>query len=254
MAVASAAVALHRLQESDVFWHLSQGRAVLRHLSRSVPEPSAFAELATQVSVAAWLWDALAYASYSAAGFGGVGWLTAAFALAAALATLWMLRVMHPRAPDAALLLVAGIVLALITSRVRGRPEVAALFVLPAFLGSMRRFAASEGRRLPLPASRAADPPQCSGGEERGGPAGVSWSAPERAAGFNRTRHGLGPGMPRTPGVPCTVRSRVGCPRAVGRQHEAIDRHSHPPGAPRIAGGVLSIGRGPARSAHSFLQ
>ena len=50
-------VGLHRIAEWMVFWHLHQGRAVLRHMARVVPEPDGLSELARETKVAAWLWD-----------------------------------------------------------------------------------------------------------------------------------------------------------------------------------------------------
>jgi hypothetical protein len=137
----TAFVGLHRAAESDVFWHLMQGRAVLRHMSRVVPEPTAFPELARQTKVAAWLWDVLAYATQRAGGFPALAWLTAAFALCAGLALIWMLAAVRPVAPAFAHVLVAGLALASMTSRVRARPEVAALLMLPLLVGALYRFA-----------------------------------------------------------------------------------------------------------------
>lgn len=134
----------HRMLESDVFWHLHQGRAVLRHLSRVIPEPTAFPELAAQTSVAAWLWDVTAFLTYDATGYAGLSALVSLCALLAAAASLWMLRVLAPRAPAAAYLVVATLAVAGITSRARARPEVAAMIVLPLLVGALGRFVRAE--------------------------------------------------------------------------------------------------------------
>lgn len=147
-ALATAFVGLHRAAESDVFWHLFQGRAVLRHMSRVVPEPSAFPELARTTKVAAWLWDVLAYSAQHAAGFAALAWLTAAFALCAALAVIWMLSAIRPPAPGLAHVLAGGLALASMTSRVRARPEVAALLMLPLLIGALYRFTHEASRRV----------------------------------------------------------------------------------------------------------
>ena len=101
-----AAIGQHRMLESDVFWHLHQGRGVLRELSRVIPEPTAFPELAAHTKVAAWLWDVTAFLTYDAAGYRGLSVLVSLCAVLAAAAALWMLRVLAPRATAAAYLLV----------------------------------------------------------------------------------------------------------------------------------------------------
>jgi hypothetical protein len=151
LAVASTAfVALHRERESDVFWHLNQGRAVLRYLSRVVPEPSAFPELVRRTPVAAWLWDVLTYLCYRAAGFPALAWLTAACTLLAGLALAFMLRAVRDEAPPAARVLVAGVALACMTSRVRARPELMALLAAPLLIGTLLRFVRAERTRARL--------------------------------------------------------------------------------------------------------
>jgi hypothetical protein len=131
---------VHRMFESDVFWHLHQGRAVLRHGARVIPEPTAIPELVATTPVAAWLWDALVWLVYDHTGYGGLSVLTSACALLAALAVLWMLRATRPSAPIAAYVFVSSVALTCLLSRARTRPEVAAMIMLPLLVGALRSF------------------------------------------------------------------------------------------------------------------
>ncbi len=140
MLLGVAVIGQHRMLESDVFWHLHQGRGVLRALSRVIPEPTAFPELAAHTKVAAWLWDVTAFLTFDVAGYAGLSALVSLCAVLAAVAALWMLRVLAPRAPAAAYLLVAALAVTCITSRARARPEVAAMIMLPLLVGALGRF------------------------------------------------------------------------------------------------------------------
>lgn len=115
------------IAENDVFWHLMLGRAVERAGSRVVPEPSGLPSLASPVSVPEWLWDVLAWRSWS---MGGAAVLTLFVMLCAALAGWAFAQVAFDetrgRHPVAAATL-TGLALAAASVRFRERPETLAL-------------------------------------------------------------------------------------------------------------------------------
>jgi hypothetical protein len=65
-------LASRRLDEDDVFFHLSLGRAVLRAGARTVPEPTAFSDFSDPAVASEWLWSLTSYGLFRAAGYAGL--------------------------------------------------------------------------------------------------------------------------------------------------------------------------------------
>ncbi len=151
LTLAAALTSVRPFRESDLFWHLALGRAVLRAHARVVPEPCAL-EAFSRTSVAQeWLWEVLLYGLFRAFSYAAIAALVVAIGGALGATVPWMLRLRPRRTPerdawpgDAALALVAPIVLMLALSRVRERPESLGLLLLVAFVGLARRYAASD--------------------------------------------------------------------------------------------------------------
>ncbi len=140
--------ALKPLRESDLFWHLSLGRAVLRAGSRVVPEPTALAALGTSRAVPEWLWDVASYALWTRGGPVALTLCLAAFGALIASLGWRVLRGHDPSRPLAPAALCLALALPSLLGRVRERPEVVALALLLASLLLLRRWAAAPDRRL----------------------------------------------------------------------------------------------------------
>lgn len=131
---------------SDLFFHLSLGRAVWREGSRVVTEPTAFAELVGPRVVPQWLWDVGAYGLYE--GFGPEALVVATMAVSA-LAT-WVLcrlvvRLAEAESPPAQLL-VAGLGASAILMRIAARPQAMFMLLLPAAMALSWRYVRADGR------------------------------------------------------------------------------------------------------------
>jgi hypothetical protein len=126
--------AWHPIHDTDPFWHLMLGRAVLAEGSRHVPDPAAFPDWSEPVVVAEWLWEVACYGLYQAGGWGALTLFTCAVAGLAGLALVRMLRAQARAAPLAAVALVAVVSAVLVSARLRMRPQTAFLAILPVFV------------------------------------------------------------------------------------------------------------------------
>ncbi len=148
--------ALKPLRESDLFWHLSLGRAVLRAGARVVPEPTAVAALGPTRAVPEWLWDVASYALWTRGGAVALTLCLAAFGALIASLGWRVLRGHDASRPLAPAALCLALALPSLLGRVRERPEVVALALLLATLLLLRRWAAAPDRRLATGAALAA--------------------------------------------------------------------------------------------------
>jgi hypothetical protein len=110
LALIAAAVALSMqpIRESDAFWHMSLGRAVLESGSRTVPEVSAVAAFSDDAMVPEWLWGVATYALHEAGGPVALSLLVLLLAACAAAAIALLLRRAVPKAPPAAFVLISA--------------------------------------------------------------------------------------------------------------------------------------------------
>jgi hypothetical protein len=142
MSLYAALLALHPIDEADVFFHLTLGRAVLRAGARTVPEPSAFAAFSDPAIAAEWLWSVLSFGIYRVAGFVG---LCVFCALLAALAADGVMRLVRGYwdAPThwAGPIAVCVWVTCAIACRVAVRPQLVLLAGLPFYLLATRAYA-----------------------------------------------------------------------------------------------------------------
>ncbi len=146
-AALGALSALKPMRESDLFWHLALGRAVLRAGRRVVPEPMSAAALGHTRAVPEWLWDLACYGLWT---HGGALALTLALALFGGLITSLGWRVLRghdARTPWPAAALTLALALPALVGRVRERPEVVALALLLGSLLLLRRWGASPESR-----------------------------------------------------------------------------------------------------------
>ena len=78
-----AALCVHPFYETDVYWHLALGRAVLRHHARVVPEPMAIPWAGDVCVASEWLWEVVASLLHTSPGAFGpltselVAWISA---------------------------------------------------------------------------------------------------------------------------------------------------------------------------------
>jgi len=145
--VLGALSAIKPMRESDLFWHLALGRAVLRAGRRVVPEPMSVAALGDIRAVPEWLWDLACYGLWN---HGGALSLTLLLALLGGLITTQGWRVLRGHDPAVSLppsALTFALALPALVGRVRERPEVVALALLLASLLLLRRWGASPEHR-----------------------------------------------------------------------------------------------------------
>jgi hypothetical protein len=144
---ATAAIALlagllswHPLREADLFWHLSLGRAVWLQRTRTVVDPMAWETFRRAAPVAEWLWDVLAFGVFQLGGFAALSLLVTTCVLMVAPLGAFALRA---RANDTLGAHVAslGALTVFCLSRMRERPETAALLLLLVTVGLARRLA-----------------------------------------------------------------------------------------------------------------
>ena len=147
LVVAGALAASHRETESDLFFHLELGRAVLRHGARTVPEPTAFSTFDPEVVVPAWLWDILAYGAYSMGGFTAIAVLTLVTAAVASLLIALFVDARTSRAPFVVFAFVSAAGVTVASLRFAMRPQTLFMAILPAFLLLAQRYSEAEGRR-----------------------------------------------------------------------------------------------------------
>jgi hypothetical protein len=98
----------HSIRDSDAFWHLMLGRAVLRYRSRIVTEQTALGVWTEPCVVKEWLWDVATYAVHQLGGLRLLSLLPALFgaAIGYRAARLLEQRIVQPRshaAPSASL-------------------------------------------------------------------------------------------------------------------------------------------------------
>ena len=146
LAVASTAVTLHPIHESDPFWHMTLGRAVLAARSRTVVEPSSYLAEGTPRVVPEWLWDVLTYLLYQLGGWPLLQVLVAAMAAGCAVVVVALLS-RRSSGSMGALVLVSALVMAVVSLRFRIRPQAAFLLLLPLVLLMTDAYGRASGRR-----------------------------------------------------------------------------------------------------------
>lgn len=142
--------AWHPVHDSDPFWHLMLGRAVLEHGARTVPEPAAFPDWTEPAVVPEWLWDVTTYGLHQLGGWPALALFTCAMAGLAGVLVVRMVARQARGAPLAAITLVAVLAAVLVSARLRMRPQTAFLAILPGFVllsQSYARAAPAERRR-----------------------------------------------------------------------------------------------------------
>lgn len=140
--------AMHPIYDGDAFWHMSLGRETLAQGARSFPERWAFSAFSERAFAPEWLWGVLSYGSYLLAGARGLGLLPMLAAVVSAFVLGWFVRDRAPSASFPARALVFGLAFALALCRMRVRPHLACLLLLPLFLLLAYRYRdSSEPRR-----------------------------------------------------------------------------------------------------------
>ncbi|MSP54430.1 MAG: hypothetical protein EXR69_02310 [Myxococcales bacterium] len=129
--VICAAAGAHALFESDTWWHLGLGRAVLESGARSFPEPMAHVPEGTAAHAPEWLFEVTAWAVWKTAGAAG---LVGMSAVLAGLAGLGVATLALRSGSGAAPLFIGGLAACAVLTRVRLRPEVASLILAAATL------------------------------------------------------------------------------------------------------------------------
>ncbi|HEX7477799.1 MAG TPA: hypothetical protein VF331_08330 [Polyangiales bacterium] len=134
------------LDEADVFFHLTLGRAVLRHGARMVPEPTAFTDFTDPAVAAEWGWSVLSYAVQRLGGFSALSLLGVLLSMAAAFTLLRLVRGYANAEQRFIQVFVALLVICAVQARVAVRPQLLLLVGLPVYLLLTRSYA-----RAPLP-------------------------------------------------------------------------------------------------------
>ncbi len=157
LALAAVGVSYRPFRETDLYWHLALGRAVLRAHSRVVREPYALGDFSPTCTAQEWLWDIAIELLWRFGGGVAVAVLVLAVSAGLALALPAMLSDFapadsssDPTLPESpvdrhsATLLVAPLVIALGLARLRERPESLALLLIPVAVLLARRFARAD--------------------------------------------------------------------------------------------------------------
>jgi hypothetical protein len=151
LAVVSALIELHPLGDSDTFWHLTLGRAVLAQHTRTVVEPVAFAAFNDHCVCPEWLWEVATYVVYRAGGARALVALMAAVAALGALAVIALVERARDKAANAPAIAVSALTMTAVLSRLTARPQAAAAVMLASFTAlSLSYFAAPRDRRRTL--------------------------------------------------------------------------------------------------------
>jgi hypothetical protein len=124
IAVLCACVAVHHEIDGDAYWHMALGRAVLAHKSRVVPEPYAFTTFPSPITVPEWLWGVLTYALHQLGSWPALYLLSCALFAAIGLGVARLGQVLIGAAPGT-IAAISGLVMLVVTARVRVRPESA---------------------------------------------------------------------------------------------------------------------------------
>jgi len=141
-----AVISFHPVHTSDTFWHLMQGRGVLENSARVIPEPTAFHVFPETTRVAAWLWDLTTYFLFHAGGWPALHLLMVALVCLTVFAVTAMARRYGGRESVAATVLVSGLTMVVVMSRMQIRPQAAFLLLLPLFMELTGRYVGAAGR------------------------------------------------------------------------------------------------------------
>ena len=150
LAALAGVAAAQPFRESDVFWHLSLGRAVLRHGARVVPEPHAFLAFGRPCTAQEWLWDVATFALHRAFGWTALAWLVIVLASASAWCVVRLLVSGRVEPHPGALALVSALVMAGAHQALDERPESATVVLLPTFMLAGRWCVEAPTRRARL--------------------------------------------------------------------------------------------------------
>lgn len=142
----SAALTVHPVHESDPFWQMTLGRAVLETGAREFPEPVAFTEFTNPAVVPEWLWSVATHVLHASWGWPALSLLLGFTAVAAAVAVAKLSRAYAADAPRLAVAAVSLLALVLVSSRMRLRPQAAFMVLLPVFMVAAHRYACASGR------------------------------------------------------------------------------------------------------------
>ena len=140
LAIATAWTGFHPVLEADAFFQMQLGRAVLEHGGRLVPEPSAISAFTEPCLAFEWLWGVLLLGVLHSLGPAGLTWLTVALAFAAVGAVYLMLKSTGLSRHPVGLVLLTAISAVAISSRVKARPQVLFMLLLPALLWLIGRY------------------------------------------------------------------------------------------------------------------
>jgi hypothetical protein len=142
-----AILVIHPVRATDVFWRLSEGRAVLEHRARVIPEFAAFGAFSDPVVVPQWLWDLTTYSIYLAGSWPALAALTALLAFLVAVAVVKLVTESAERMPASVVIFVSSLTMTIAMSRMRLRPQAAALLLIPCFLLLLYRYRESDNPR-----------------------------------------------------------------------------------------------------------
>ncbi len=138
---------LHPEHETDSFWHMMLGRAVLRSGATTVTEPTALNVFSDPAIVPEWLWGVTSHWGYQLGGFVLLTTVVALMAGAIALLVVSLVRHCQSDLPFAAGLFVAVLAMCVISTRVRVRPQTAGLLLAAAVMRLSYGYRAAAGTK-----------------------------------------------------------------------------------------------------------
>jgi len=140
IAGATAWTGFHPVYETDAFFQMQLGRAVLEHGARLVPEPSAISAFTEPCLAFEWLWGVLLLGALRLLGPAGLTVLTMTLAFAAVSAVYAMLRSTGLGRYPVGLVLLTAVGAVAIASRVKARPQILFMVLLPSLIWLIARY------------------------------------------------------------------------------------------------------------------
>lgn len=134
LVLAAAGQTIHPEHESDAYWHMSLGRAVLAEHSRVVAEPLALPQFTSPSYVPEWLWGVATYKLFLLGSWPLLVFFSAFVAGLAAFLCVTLVDTVRDGLGFGPRALVTGLGVAALISRLRLRPEAAGIVLLLAFL------------------------------------------------------------------------------------------------------------------------
>lgn len=135
VALIFALIALHPITESDPFWHLSFGRALVDQGSRIVSEPVSLNSFSDPAVVPEWLWSLTTYGLYSIGSWPLLSLFVAFICLLVGATFIgFLFYLLKNERHLSVVVFLLTIIMSLVIARMRLRPQAVFMLLLPLFI------------------------------------------------------------------------------------------------------------------------